>query len=92
VVIKKRVIPVRQSNGNDGDLRGPDVAEQVTRIGCGAVVGLFLGVVLVVNMADAFSSRAAMGIVVLVSVVICGWLGWRFGSQFFHSIPKWFRG
>lgn len=70
----------------------PSVPDQVTRIGCGAVVGLFFGAVLVVNMADAFSSLAAMGGVVFVSVVVCSWLGWRFGDQFFHSIPKWLRG
>lgn len=70
----------------------PPVAEQVTRIGCGAVVGLFLGVALIVNMADAFSSRAARGVVLFVLVVACSWLGWRFGDRFFHSIPKWFRG
>jgi hypothetical protein len=68
------------------------VPEQVARLGCGAVVGLLLGVVLVVNMADAFYSRAAMGVVVFVSVVVCSWLGWRFGDRFFHSIPQRFRG
>ena len=70
----------------------PPIAEQVARIGCGAVVGIFLGIALVVNMAGEFSSGAEIAVVVFVAVVVCGWLGWRFGDRFFHSIPKWFRG
>jgi hypothetical protein len=70
----------------------PPVAEEVTRIGCGAVVGRFLGIVLAVNLAGAFSSRAPMDVVVFVSVVVCSCLGRRFGDLFFHSIPKWLPG
>jgi len=74
------------------------VPEQVTRIGCGAVVGLVVGVCLSIGVAGFLSSRFTfsakwrVGAIVLTSVVTCAYLVWRFGNRFFHSIPEWFQG
>jgi O-antigen/teichoic acid export membrane protein len=66
--------------------------EAATRIGCGAVVGLVVGLVFVVSAAISFSkSGVALGAVVLLSIVVCGFLGWRYGDRFFHSLHKWIR-
>lgn len=70
----------------------PDNLEQVMRFGCGAVVGLAVGPMIVVGTASLYlNSAIAMGAVVVLSAVICGFLGWRFGDRFFHSLHKWIR-
>jgi len=64
----------------------PETQEAVVRIGCGALMGLFVGAAIVVGWA---SSAVAFAGVVGLSVVVCALLGWRFGDRFFHSVHKW---
>jgi hypothetical protein len=68
----------------------PESQEAFVRIGCGALVGLLVGAAVVVGTVSywANSSLAIAGVVV-VSVVVCAFLGLRFGDRFFHSVHKW---
>jgi hypothetical protein len=68
----------------------PESQETFVRIGCGALVGLLVGLVLVVGTVSywANSSVAFAGVVGL-SAVVCSFLGWRFGDRFIKSVRKW---
>lgn len=67
-----------------------DLPESATNIGCGAVVGLVVGLIVVVGTGTMFlDSAIAMGVLVVLSMAICGLLGWRYGNRFFHSLLKW---
>lgn len=69
-----------------------DAEDTVVRLGCGAVVGLFVGLVLLVGFGTQFlRSRWAMGVLVLLSVVVCADLAWKMGDRFFHSMHNWIR-
>lgn len=70
----------------------PDLPEATTRIGCGVVVGLVAGLIVVVGTGTIFlNSGVAMAAVVVLSIAVCGFLGWRYGDRFFHSLHKWIR-
>jgi hypothetical protein len=53
-------------------------------------VGLLVGAAIVVGTASYWgNSSVALAGVVFVSVVVCAFLGWRFGDRFFNSMHKW---
>jgi hypothetical protein len=64
--------------------------ETIVRLGCGAVVGLSIGVMLVVGTVSDFANVfARMAVVVCDSVALFAALAWRFGDGFFEEIEKW---
>ena len=70
----------------------PEREDAIVRIGCGAVVGLVLGLSLVVGVVG-FEANSIFVLVITVTacIVACALLGWRFGDRFFHSLHKWVR-
>ena len=55
-------------------------------------MGLVVGLILVISAGGIYlNSAVAMGGVVTLSVVVCAYLGWRYGDRFFHSLHKWIR-
>jgi hypothetical protein len=68
----------------------PDSQETFVRFGCGALVGLLVGMSIVLGAIVYFAnSIVALISVVAFSVIVCALLGWRFGDAFFHSLHKW---
>jgi hypothetical protein len=68
----------------------PESQETFVRIGCGAGVGLLVGLGTIVGTVSYWAdSTVALVCVVTLSVIVCGLLGWRFGDRFFHSLHKW---
>jgi hypothetical protein len=68
----------------------PEAQESFARIGCGALVGLLLGLAIAVGTASYWAnSISALVCVVALAVVFCALIGWRFGDRFFHSLHKW---
>jgi hypothetical protein len=66
--------------------------ESGTRIGCGALVGVLVGLVLVtgVGLAGfADGSRRTLVTILVLSIVVCALLGWRLGDRFFQSLARW---
>ena len=70
----------------------PDREDTIVRVGCGAVVGLFVGLALLVGTVSYFAN-STLGLVsaVAVSVLVCAVLAWRFGDRFFQALHKWIR-
>jgi hypothetical protein len=72
------------------EMSTPEAHETFVRIGCGALVGLFLGLAIVVGTVSYWAnSISALVCVVALSVAVCALIGWRFGDRFFHSLHKW---
>jgi hypothetical protein len=70
----------------------PDVPEKITRIGCGALVGLVVGFALAVGTLSYYAnSVATFGVVVGLSVAACAILALAFGDRFFQFLHKWLR-
>ena len=68
----------------------PDSKDTFIRIGCGAMVGVLVGMLIVVGtLVYWVNSITALVSVVALSVVVCALVGWRFGDTFFHSLHKW---
>jgi hypothetical protein len=68
----------------------PQPLETATRIGCGAFIGLLVGLVVVVGLVGSIGdSRVAMAAFVALSVLVCAFLGWRLGDRFFQSLHRW---
>jgi hypothetical protein len=68
----------------------PNSQETFVRIGCGALVGLLVGLAIVVRTVGYWAkSLAVILCMVALSVAICALIGWRFGDRFFHSLHKW---
>ena len=68
----------------------PSSQDTFVRVGCGALVGLLVGLAFVVGTVSYWAnSIAVILLVVSLSVVVCGLIGWRFGDRFFHSLHKW---
>jgi uncharacterized membrane protein AbrB (regulator of aidB expression) len=70
----------------------PDIPEKITRIGCGAVVGLVVGFALALGTVNHYANSVAPFVgVVGLTVVFCVILAWVFGDRFFQSLHKWLR-
>lgn len=73
----------------EGPLRElpPEALEKRVRFGCGALLGLFIG------LSGGLSWWVANGVgfwlLLLVPVVICGWLASRRGDRFWERIGPW---
>ncbi len=71
-----------------------DYQETLERVLCGAIAGLLLGAAFVVGTAIYYANTvASLAAVVALSVVVCAFLGWRFGDRFLqstHKLIKWF--
>jgi hypothetical protein len=68
----------------------PNSQETFVRIGCGALVGLLVGLPIVVGTVGYWANSIAVILwVVALSVAVCALIGWRFGDRFFHSLHKW---
>jgi uncharacterized membrane protein (Fun14 family) len=70
----------------------PDRQDILVRVGCGAVVGLIVGLALVVGTVSYFANSVVEFILtVAASVLVCAVLAWRFGDRFFQTLHKWLR-
>jgi hypothetical protein len=70
----------------------PDPQDSIVRVGCGAVVGLFVGFALLVGTVSyVANSIVELVLIVAGSVVVCAVLAWRFGDRFFQALHKWIR-
>jgi len=81
----------RSTKSLDGaEMLTPESQETFVRIGCGAVVGLLLGLGIVVGTASYWANSISTLVwTVVLSVVVCAFLGWRLGDRFFYSLHKW---
>ena len=64
----------------------PDALEKRVRFGCGALLGLCIG------LAGGFSWWSADGVsfwLLLVPMTLCGWLAVRCGDRFWERIGPW---
>jgi len=64
-----------------------DENEQVTRFGCGALLGAFAGLWLII--AFALSSSGAVAGVLVVSMFVCGGLALVYGDRFWYALKDW---
>lgn len=64
----------------------PEVSksEKVTRIGCGAILGLVLGISFVVQL--SFSSFGSVVTVIIVAICVCAYLALKYGDEFWYWI------
>jgi uncharacterized protein YacL len=70
----------------------PDRQDTIVRVGCGAVVGLFVGLALLVGTVSYLAnSTLELLMTVVVSILLCAVLAWRFGDRFFRALHKWIR-
>mgnify|MGYP003468647442 CR=1 FL=1 len=60
--------------------------ENTARLGCGAFLGVFLGLSLVVQF--TLSSFGSIAIAVLLCMAVCAWLSLKFGDRFWHCSTK----
>jgi hypothetical protein len=69
----------------------PDALERKVRVGCGALLGLVVALLLLLQW--AYLSMGAMVFILLVSVGTCAWLALRYGDEFWREMLKairWF--
>lgn len=59
-------------------------SEKVTRLGCGAVFGIFFGFFLVIKF--ALSSFGAIAGIVAFATCACAYLAFKLGDEFWYSI------
>jgi uncharacterized membrane protein YgaE (UPF0421/DUF939 family) len=68
----------------------PDSQDTFVTIGCGALVGLFVGIIVVVGTVSFWAnSIVAFGCAIVISITVCAFLGWRHGDRFLRSFHKW---
>lgn len=63
-------------------------SEQVTRFGCGALVGALLGLALIIGFTLTSLGSATVALVALM--IICGVLALVHGDRFWYSLKDWF--
>jgi hypothetical protein len=73
------------------DMSTRDSPEAPIRIGCGALIGLMVGFILVGATLSFYASSLAILVVVGLSTVACAVLAWRFGDRFYSSLIKFLR-
>lgn len=61
--------------------------EQATRFACGALLGGFVGVALIVHL--ALSSFGAIAGVLIASIFVCGILALAYGDRFWFALKDW---
>ncbi|PFH11605.1 hypothetical protein BCF11_4057 [Collimonas sp. PA-H2] len=66
---------------------GLSESEKVSRFGCGAFLGVFLGTLFIVKL--ALSSFGVIAAVIAFSVFACGILAVKHGDEFWHSLKNW---
>ena len=69
---------------NNRDDQEISKAEQTTRFGCGALLGLFFGFYIVIKY--AFSSFGSAAAIIVAAICVCGCLALKYGDEFWHSI------
>ena len=75
---------IHMNKKEDGEL---NESEKITRFGCGAIFGVFLGILIVVRI--AFSSFGAIAAVIAFSIFVCGFLALKYGDEFWYSLKNW---
>ncbi|QNA89431.1 hypothetical protein G4G28_14865 [Massilia sp. Dwa41.01b] len=65
---------------------GPEIseAERVSRFGCGALLGFFIGLVLVIASAPSSTGFAVLAF--LVPMCVCGYLALKYGDEFWYKL------
>lgn len=64
-----------------------DESEQVTRFGCGALLGVLIGLGIVVSF--TLSSFGSVAAALVASMVACGLLALVYGDRFWLSLKDW---
>jgi hypothetical protein len=67
-------------------------SEKVTRFGCGALLGIFVGASFAVR--HAYSSFGLLVAVFVAAVFLCGFLALKYGDAFWYSLKdcwRWWR-
>ena len=71
-------------------MAAPDSQDAGIRIGCGAAVGLVVGLAIAVGTVSYMANSVVELILVVAgAVVVCAVLAWRFGDRFFQALHKW---
>jgi hypothetical protein len=69
-----------------------DRLESSFRIGCGALIGIFVGAVIGTVLLVEFAGSAALAASVAIIVAsVCAFLAWRHGDRFFYSTARGIR-
>lgn len=63
-------------------------SEQATRFGCGALLGVIVGLGLIV--AFTLSSFGVVAVVLFVSMFVCGMLALIYGDRFWYALKDLF--
>jgi hypothetical protein len=63
-------------------------SEQVTRFGCGALLGLVAGLGIVLGF--TLSSFGTVAAALVAAMVICGLLALIYGDRFWYALKHWF--
>jgi hypothetical protein len=74
---------------NDPDDFPVSPDELKTRFGCGAVLGVFVAICVVVGF--SLTSSASWIIVFLLAVFLCGFLALKFGDRFWEKLVELLR-
>jgi hypothetical protein len=75
----------REANRNESS---PTDSAASVRLGCGALIGVVLGVPLALSaMISGFGMLAAAEVV--ACVMVCAILSRRFGDRFYETLAKW---
>jgi uncharacterized membrane protein YccC len=67
--------------------RRPHAEEKLIRFGCGAFMGLLLGLLVVFALLAPGAWMTAA--VLLFSAICCGWLALRYGDPFWYKLAKY---
>jgi hypothetical protein len=59
-------------------------AEKVTRFGCGALLGVFVGIYFAFRL--TLSSFGLTAAIIVGTVLICGFLALKYGDEFWYAV------
>lgn len=65
----------------------PDKFEIKVRFGCGALLGLFIGIFVAARI--TYESFGAFAVIWLAVIIVCGLLAVRYGDRFWEDLGKW---
>lgn len=66
-----------------------DEAEKVTRFGCGALLGVIVGIMLVITF--TLSNFGFIVATVVAAVMVSGLLALKYGDEFWYSATSWIK-
>jgi hypothetical protein len=73
------------------DMSTRNSPEALIRIGCGTIIGLTVGFILVGATLSFYAGSIEILVVIGLSTVACAVLAWRLGDRFYRSLIKWLK-